>query len=152
MKASIIQKGNQATFKMHPEIVTKRMNKEDRHSHLLLIKLWVLHFSPWCGHTAQGMLIKLGKYPCVIFYALTKGHPHKVVSNDVTTTKFEAYITFGVAKLKMLQQFTIGESVIQKARYILLLRTLQHVSIFQEFMLFLRELLDLWLSSCTFWQ
>jgi hypothetical protein len=35
MKAVIIQNGNQATFKMHPEIVTKTMNKEDRHSHLL---------------------------------------------------------------------------------------------------------------------
>jgi hypothetical protein len=44
MKALIVPKGNQATFKVHPEVVTKRMIKEDRHSHLLLVKLWVLHF------------------------------------------------------------------------------------------------------------
>jgi hypothetical protein len=67
MKASIIRKGNQATFKMHPEIVTKTMNKEDRHSHVLPVKLWVLHFSPWCRHTAHGMLIKPSKNPRVIF-------------------------------------------------------------------------------------
>jgi hypothetical protein len=104
MKASMIQKGNQATFKMHPEIVTKTMNKEEKHSHLLSVKLWVLHFSPWCCHTAQGMLIKPGKNPHVIFDALTKGHPHEVVLNDVTTTEFEANITFGLAKLKSLQR------------------------------------------------
>ncbi len=45
MKAYIVQKGNQETFKMYPEIVTKTMNKEDRHSHLLPVKLWVLNFS-----------------------------------------------------------------------------------------------------------
>jgi hypothetical protein len=38
MKATIIEKGNQATFKTYPEIVTKTMNKEDRHSHVLPVK------------------------------------------------------------------------------------------------------------------
>ena len=61
MKSFNIKKGNQATFKMYPETVTKTMNKEDRHSHLLPVKLWVLYFSPWCRHTAQGILIKPGK-------------------------------------------------------------------------------------------
>jgi hypothetical protein len=63
MKSFIIEKGNQATFKMYPEMVTKTMNKEDRHSHLLPVKLWVLYFSPLCHHTAQGILIKPGKNP-----------------------------------------------------------------------------------------
>lgn len=104
MKASIIQKGNQATFKLHHEAVTKTMNKEDRHSHLLPVKLWVLYFSPWCRHTAQGMQIKPGKNPRVIFDASTKSHPHEIVLNDMTTTEFEASITFGAAKLKLLQR------------------------------------------------
>jgi hypothetical protein len=104
MKASIIMKGNQATFQMYLEIVTKTMNKEDRQSHLLLMKLWVLHFSPHCRHTAQGMQVKPGKNPRIIFDASTESHPHKVVSNKITTTKFEANITFGLAKLKLLQR------------------------------------------------
>jgi hypothetical protein len=44
MKSFIIEKGNQETFTMYPEIVTKTMNKEDRYSHLLPVKLWVLYF------------------------------------------------------------------------------------------------------------
>ena len=54
MKSFIIEKGNQTTFKMYPEAVTKTMNKEDKNNHLIPIKRWVLHFSPWCRHTAQG--------------------------------------------------------------------------------------------------
>jgi len=103
MKASIIQKGNQATFKMNPEIVIKTMTKEEKHSHVLPVKFWVLHFSPWCRHTAQGMQIKPGKNPRVIFDASTKRRPHEVILNDMTTTEFEANITFGAAKSKLLQ-------------------------------------------------
>jgi hypothetical protein len=63
MKSFINKKGNQATFKMYPETVKEAMNKEDRHSHLLPVKLCVPYFSPWCHHTAQGILIKPGKNP-----------------------------------------------------------------------------------------
>jgi hypothetical protein len=45
MKSSNIEKGNQATFNMYPEIVPIAMNKDDRYSHLLPVKLWVLYFS-----------------------------------------------------------------------------------------------------------
>jgi hypothetical protein len=38
MKDSIIQKGNRATYKMNPEIVTKTMTKEKKHSHVLPVK------------------------------------------------------------------------------------------------------------------
>ncbi len=89
---------------MNPEIVTKTMTKEEKHSHVLPVKLWVLYFSPWCRHTAQGMQIKPGKNPRVIFDASTKGHLHEVVLNDMTSTEFEANITFRRAKLKLLQR------------------------------------------------
>jgi hypothetical protein len=102
MKSFIIEKGNQATFKMYPQTVTKTINKEDKHSHLLPVKLWVLHFLPWCRHTAQGILIKPGKNPQVIFDASTKGSPHEVVLNEFTPTEFEANIDFGHAKINLL--------------------------------------------------
>jgi hypothetical protein len=89
---------------MYPKIVHKTMNKEDKHSHLLPVKLWVLHFSPYCCHTAQGMLVKPGKNPQVIFDASMKGDLHEVVLNEITTTEFEANITFGLMKLKLLQR------------------------------------------------
>jgi hypothetical protein len=99
MKATIIEKGNQATFKTYPEIVTKTMNKEDRHSHVLPVKLWVLHFSWWYQATAQGMQVKLRKNPLVIFDASTKSYPHEVVLNEITMTEFKANIKFGQAKI-----------------------------------------------------
>ncbi len=58
MKMTIIKKGDQATFKMYPETVTKTMNKEDRHSHVLPVKLWVLYCSAQCRAMAQGMQVK----------------------------------------------------------------------------------------------
>jgi hypothetical protein len=48
MKASIITKGNQAIFKMHPDIISKIMNKEHTNSHLLPVKFWIVRFSPYC--------------------------------------------------------------------------------------------------------
>ena len=102
MKATIIEKGNQATFKMYPGIVKKTMNIEDRNSHLLPVKLWVLCFLPYCRHTAQGILVKPGKNPRVIFNASTKGHPHEVVLNEITPTEFEAIIDFGKSKMRLL--------------------------------------------------
>jgi hypothetical protein len=99
MKASIILKENQATFEMYPEIVTKRMSKEDRYSHLLPVKLWVLHFSPWCRHTEQGMQVKPGKNPRIIFDASTKSHPHEVVLNKITTTKLLGEVAVPVTLL-----------------------------------------------------
>jgi hypothetical protein len=102
MKALIVCKGNQAMFKMHPEVIAKTMNREDRHSHQLLVKLLVLYFPLWCCHTAQGILIKPGKSRFIIFDASLKEDPHEVVLNNMTTMDFEAIIIFGKAKLKLL--------------------------------------------------
>jgi hypothetical protein len=77
------------------------MNKEYRYSHLLPVKLWVLCFPPWCRHTTQGIMIKPGKNPRVIFDASTKGSPHEVVLIEITPTELEANIDFGLAKMKL---------------------------------------------------
>jgi hypothetical protein len=102
MKSFIIEKWNQATCKMYPQTITKTMHKEDKHSHLLTVKLWVLHFLPWCCHTTQGILIKPGKDPQVIFDASAKESPHEVVLNEFTPTKFEGNIDFVHAKMNLL--------------------------------------------------
>ena len=66
------------------------------------MKLWVLHFLPYCHHTAQGILVKPGKNPRVIFNASTKGDPHEVVLNEITPTKFEVTIEFRKSKINLL--------------------------------------------------
>ncbi len=65
MKMTIIEKGNQTTFKIYPETVSKTINKEDRHSHVLPVKLWVLYCSVQCQAMAQGMQVKPGKTPAL---------------------------------------------------------------------------------------
>jgi hypothetical protein len=42
MKNKMIAQGNQQTFQLYPELVTKTMNKEEKNSHLIPVKLWVL--------------------------------------------------------------------------------------------------------------
>jgi hypothetical protein len=63
MKSEIIAQGNQQTFQLFPELVTKTMNKEEKNSHLITIKLWVLLCSPYTQSTSQGIQIKPGKKP-----------------------------------------------------------------------------------------
>ena len=102
MKKRIIRKGNQQTFAMYPELVTATMNKEERHSHLIALKTWVLHFSPYCRSTAQGIQIKPNKDPRIIWDGSTKDSADMIVLNEVTPTEFEAVIDFGQAKVKLL--------------------------------------------------
>jgi hypothetical protein len=48
-----IDKGNQQTFDAHPEVVTKTMNKEEKNSHVLPFRPWVVFFSPYLRCTTQ---------------------------------------------------------------------------------------------------
>jgi hypothetical protein len=58
MNNKMIAQGNQQTFQLYPEFVTKTMNKEEKNSHLISVKLWVLLCSPYTQSTLQGIQIK----------------------------------------------------------------------------------------------
>ncbi len=77
------------------------MNKEDKNSHVLPFRLWVVFFSPYLCCTPQGMCKKNGKF-CVIFDRLTQSHCNEVVLNHITTSDFEATIDFGQSKVNFL--------------------------------------------------
>ena len=94
--------GNQQTFHMYPEVVTKTMNKEEKNSHLIPVKLWVLHCSPYAQSTAQGMQIKPGKKPRIIWDGSTKTLPDQIVLNEQTSIEFEVIVDFGTAKMRLL--------------------------------------------------
>jgi hypothetical protein len=100
-KHAVLRKGNQQTFLEHPEVTAKAMNKEERNSHVLPFKDWIVHFSPYCRTTPQGICKKYGKYR-VIFNSLTQTSPDEVVLNQVTPTEHKATINFGTAKTKLL--------------------------------------------------
>jgi len=78
------------------------MNKEEKNSHLIALKLWVLHFSPYCRSTPQGIRVKLNQDPRIIWDGSTKDSPHQIVLNEVTPTDAEATIDFGKAKTTLL--------------------------------------------------
>ena len=47
-KHYVLQKGNQQTFLQHPEVTAKTMNKEEKNSHVLPFRIWVVYFPPFC--------------------------------------------------------------------------------------------------------
>ena len=102
MKREIIAKGNQHTFSMYPELVALTMNKEEKHSHIIPLNPWVLHFSPFCRSTPQAIQVKSGKDPRIIWDGSTKDTPKQIVLNEVTPMDTEALIDFGKAKEKLL--------------------------------------------------
>jgi hypothetical protein len=99
-KLADIEKGNQQTFEAHPEVVAKTMNKEEKNSHVLPFRHWVVYFSPFLCCTPQGMRKKYGKY-CIIFDSSTQSWMNEVVLNHVTKTEWEANIDFGKSKKKI---------------------------------------------------
>ncbi len=46
-KHMVLRKGNQQTFLQFPEVTAKAMNKEEKNSHVLALREWVVYFSPY---------------------------------------------------------------------------------------------------------
>jgi hypothetical protein len=57
----------------------------------------LVHFSPYCQETPQGIREKYGK-DRVIFDSSTQTCPREIVLNHKTSTEYEAIIDFGRAK------------------------------------------------------
>ncbi len=89
----VLRKGNQQTFLQFPEVTAKAMNKEEKISHVLAFWEWLVHFSPYCRATPQGVWEKYGKYR-VIFDSSAQTCPHEIVLNHETSTDHEAIIDF----------------------------------------------------------
>ena len=100
-KHSVLRRGNQQTFLEHPAVTAKAMNKEEKNSHVLPFKSWVVYFSSYCRATPQGIREKYEKFR-VIFDSSTQSSPDEIVLNHVTPTDQEAPIDFGTAKRKLL--------------------------------------------------
>jgi hypothetical protein len=100
-KHAVLWKGNQHTFLQRPEVTAKAMNKEERNSHGLPFKEWLVYFSPYCQAMPQGIREKYGKFR-VIFDSLMQTAPNEVVLNHKISTDFEAVISFGKAKMNLL--------------------------------------------------
>jgi hypothetical protein len=94
-------KGNQHTFLLHPKVTMKAMNKEEKNSHVLPFKCWLVYYSPWCRVTPQGIRKKYNKFR-VIFNSFTQTSPDEIVLNHKISTDGKAVINFGQAKTRLL--------------------------------------------------
>ncbi len=99
-KHFVLQKGNRQTFLQHPRVTSLTMNKEEKISHVLPFKVWVVYYFLYCRATPQGIQEKHGHIQ-VIFDSLTQTIPDKVVLNHKTSKDFEAIINFGKTKINL---------------------------------------------------
>ena len=102
-KFAAIARGNQKNFVQNKHIVMKALNKEDRNSHLVPMHDWVCHLSPNMRHNPQGLVLKLGSNPRVVWDGTTCPSPNDVVMNEITPTEDEPDVTFGMAKILFYQ-------------------------------------------------
>jgi hypothetical protein len=94
-------KGNQHTFLLHPKVTAKAMNKEEKNSHVLPFKRWLVYFPPWCCVTPQGIREKYNTFR-VIFDSSTQTSLDEIILNHKTLTDGKAVINFGQAKTRLL--------------------------------------------------
>ncbi len=99
-KHEMMERGNQKNFRDNPEIVRKTINKEDRYSHLVPMDPILCRLSPYLRHTSQGIILKEGKNPRVVWDGSTKRTPTDIVLNELTSVMDEAAITFGDTKMR----------------------------------------------------
>jgi hypothetical protein len=100
-KIEMIDQGNLKSFNANTALVLKTMNKEDRCSHLIPLDEIMCHFSPYCCHTTQTMLIKAGKNNQLCWDESTTIKPTDIVMNQVTPVIREAPITFSHVKMQL---------------------------------------------------
>jgi hypothetical protein len=100
-KIKMIDCGNSKSFNNNTNLVLKTMNKEDRYSHLIPLDEIMCCFSPYCCHTTQTMVIKVGKCDCLCWNGSTTIKPTNIVMNQVTPITREAPITLGHVKMQL---------------------------------------------------
>ncbi len=100
-KHIVLQKRNQQTFLLHPEVTAKAMNKEEKNSHVLPFRQWLVHFSLYCCKTPQGIREKFGQHR-VIFKSTMQTMLDEIALNHEMSTDNKAVIDFGKANLYLL--------------------------------------------------
>ncbi len=101
IKIEMIERGNSKSFNNNTALVLETMNKEDRYSHLIPLDKIMCHFSPFCCHTTQTMVIKAGKSDRLCWDGLTTIKATDIVMNQITPITCEAPITFRHVKMHL---------------------------------------------------
>ena len=98
-----LRRGNGPSVLEHHEEVWATMNKEEKNSHLLPFLPFIVWFSNTAFHVPQGMVLKPGSDPRLVWDGSTKLLWDDVVMNDIVPLDDEAEITFGNVKTDYLK-------------------------------------------------
>ncbi len=116
-KIKMIKHGNSKNFNDNTALVLKTMNKEDRYSHLILLDEIMCHFSPYCRHTTQTMVIKAEKNDHLCWDGSTTIKPTDIVMNQVTPLLVRPQSPLGMSRSNCILTSTIHVSVTQNSYY-----------------------------------
>ena len=97
-KIRMLRRGNQKSVLMNHEEVVATMNKEERQCHVAPFLPFVCRFCYTAQAVSQGMVIKPGSSPRLVWDASTMLQADDIVMNNVLPLENEAPITFGRAK------------------------------------------------------
>jgi hypothetical protein len=111
-KIEMIERGNSKSFNNNTALALKTMNKEDRYSHLILLDEIMCCFSPYCHHTTQTMVIKVGKSDCLCWDGSTTIKPTDIVMNQITPI-VRPQSPSGMSRCNCILTFTIHGSLTQ---------------------------------------
>ena len=95
----MIRRGNQPSVDKNPSVLPGLMNDEDRHSHVVALRPFVLRFSPFLSHAPQSLSEKNDSFH-LIWDGTTKLHADDMVINELTPTDGEPPVTFGSTRVK----------------------------------------------------
>ena len=98
-KMTLLWQGNQKSVLDYPDIVQKTLKKEERYIHVAPFPSWVARFSWTAHHVPQGMVMKEGKNPRLVWDGTAKRDAKDEMMNDITPISSEAPITFGSTKM-----------------------------------------------------
>ena len=93
-KLRMMRRGNQKSVLENMEEVKSTMNKEERYSHIIPFLSFFCRFSNQAHHVPQGMVIKKGKKPRIVWDSSTKEEPDDIVMNDIVPLERESDMTF----------------------------------------------------------
>ena len=94
-KMGAIRRGNPPSIAENMESVRDTLNKEEKHSHIACFLPWLGVVSPMANVSSQGMVIKPGHDPRLVWDGTTKREETDIVMNDYIPLDDESPITFG---------------------------------------------------------
>ena len=97
-KMRMLRRGNQKSILDHDKEIRETMNKEEKHSHIVPFLPFVCRFANTAQCVPQGMILKIGSDPRIVWDGSTKLEPDDIVMNDHVPLDSEAPITFGRCK------------------------------------------------------